>query len=443
MKTNLEDISTVKKRLLVEIEPQEVDGKLNEAYKKLGKKATIPGFRPGKVPRKLLETYYGTQVIDDVTRDLISDTLPKAMEDVKTFPLTTPSLEKESLKQGQSFKYSAVMEVLPHIEVGEHLGSEVQREKCSVTEEDVRNQLERIREANGKLTPVEEKRPVKKGDYVILDYEAFEGNQPLEGIKSADFLLKVGSNDFHPKFEESLIGLKQGEETKINVNFEETYSHSMLAGKNIDFKVKIAGVSELVLPELDDDFAKNLDPEFKDLEYLRKKVMESITAREKSRIDRETKQRLLQKISEGIEFELPQVLVESEIEYSIENIKQTLERSGSNLEKAGLSRQRLKKDLRPVSEKRVKERLILGEIAKKNTITLDEEDLVKGFEEMASSTGKAPETLRRHYEDRDLMDYLRERWLEEKTLNYLLECAKIVETDKENLEKTDSEKETS
>jgi len=199
MKTTLEDISPVKKKLLIEIDSKEVDKKLNQAYGEIRKTAKIPGFRPGKVPRKILETYFGSQVIDDVTRGLISESFPKAVDEVKTFPLGQPILEKEALKQGQDFNYSAIMEVRPEFEVKDHLGLDVEKEILSVSEEDVQKRLEEIREANGKMVPIEEERQIRDGDFVIVDYEGFEDGQPIEDVKSSNLLVKVGKNDLHPK----------------------------------------------------------------------------------------------------------------------------------------------------------------------------------------------------------------------------------------------------
>lgn len=432
MKASLEDISSVKKKLSVEIESQEVDKKFNEAYKEIGKKARVPGFRPGKVPRKILERHFGNQVVEDVTRDLISETLPRAIEEVETFPYGPPLLEKEVLKQGQNFKYSALMEVRPKFELKNYLGLLVEKNKCSVTEEDVQEQLNKIRQAHGKLNSIDQERPIQRDDYVVLDYTGFEGDQPLDGVKSENFLLKVGSHDFHPKFEESLIGLNKEEEAGINVDFEDSFSHPKLAGKKIKFEVKIIDIKEMVLPELNDEFARNLGSDLKDFQDLREKVRETITAQEEKRIDRETKQRLLEKISDGVDFELPQVLVESELDYAVENVKQSIIRSGSNLEKAGLSEAKLREDFRAVSEKRVREMLILGEIADQEKITLDEDDLAEGFKNLAASTGEDPDTLRKYYEKRDLLDSLREKLLEEKTLNYLIEHAKIKKVNKDS-----------
>ncbi len=433
MKAHLEDISPVKKKLFIEIEPEEVNRKLDKAYRDLGKKAKIPGFRPGKVPRRILEGRFRKQVVEDVTRDLITETLPKAFEEINSFPLGTPVLEKETLKEGEDFKYSAVVEVRPEFEVKDYLGVQVEKEKCLVTEEDVNRELEQIRKSHGKMHSVEEARAIQQDDYVILDYEGYEGDQPLEGVKSPNFLVRVGSNDFHPDFEQSLIGLKKGDDAEIEVNFEDTYYHSKLAGRHVKFKVRIGDIKEMVLPDLDDEFVKTLKTDFEDLDGLKGHVRKGLTAHEKNRIDRDLKYRLIEKIAGGLDFELPQLLVDSEIDQGLERFRQELERAGSSFEKTGLSPEKLKEDLRSPSEKRVKRMLVLTQIAKQDEIELNEEDLTKGFEEIASNLGQDVESIRKFYEARGLVPSLKQDLLEQKTLNYLVEHAMITETDEKSV----------
>ncbi len=433
MKTTLEDISPVKKKLLIEIDSKEVDKRLNQAYGEIRKKAKIPGFRPGKVPRKILETYFGNQVIDDVTRELISESFPKAVDEVKTFPLGQPILEKEALKQGQDFNYSAIMEVRPEFEVEDYLGLDVQKEMFSISEEDVQKRLEEIREANGKMASIEEERLIRDGDFVIVDYEGFEDGQLLEDVKSSNLLVKVGKNDFHPKFDEALIGLKKEDETEVGIDFEENFYHTKLAGKSVNFKIKIVDIKELVLPELNDEFASNLGADLKDLDGLKNELRKAITSQEEKRIDGELKRRLLEKISEGIDFELPEVLIDAEIDFSARRLNDNLERSGSSLEKAGISEAGLKKEFRPASEKRVKEMLILDRIAKQDQIDIDDDDLEEGYGKLAESMGQDVETVKKYYEARGQMDSLKEELLKEKTLNYLVDHANISEVERDAL----------
>jgi len=433
MKTTLEDISPVKKKLLIEIDSKEVDKKLNQAYGEIRKTAKIPGFRPGKVPRKILETYFGSQVIDDVTRGLISESFPKAVDEVKTFPLGQPILEKEALKQGQDFNYSAIIEVRPEFEVKDYLGVDVEKELFSISEEDVQKRLEEIREANGKMASIEEERQIRDGDFVIVDYEGFEDSQLVEDVKSSNLLVKVGKNDFHPKFDEALIGLKKEDETEVDIDFEENFYHTKLAGKSVNFKIKIVDIKELVLPELNDEFASNFGADLKDLDSLKNELKNAITSQEEKRIDNELKQRLLEKISEGIDFELPEVLVDAEIDFSARRLNDNLERSGSSLEKAGISEAGLKKEFRPASEKRVREMLILDRIAKQDEIDINDDDLEEGYGKLAESMGQDVETVKKYYEARGQVDALKEELLKEKTLNYLVNHANISEVERDSL----------
>jgi len=427
MKTSLEDISTVKKKLLVEVEAEEVDRKLNEAYKDLGKRAKIHGFRPGKIPRKILEQYFGEQVVEDVARGLVSETLPAAVEETQTYPLSMPMVENETLRAGQDFRYAAIIEVKPVFEIKDYTGLEVEKEALSVTDEDVNQQMEEIRRAHGTLKSLEEQRGIQENDYAVLEYEAFEGDKPLEGVKARNFMLRVGSHDFHPEFEKRLIGLKAGETASIEVDFEEGYFHSGLAGKKVLFKVKVMDVKVMELPPLDDAFAKSLGEDFPDLEKLKSKVKEELIAKEEKRIDGALKKSLLEKISDTVDFELPESLVESEIRLAIDNVKQNLMRMGGSMEKAGLTEAKLRQDFRPASEKRVKDLLILGEIARQNDLTISEAELVEGFKDLAERSGQDAEVLQRYYEAKQLTEAFKEKLLEEKTLNYLVKAANISE----------------
>ena len=337
MKTDVEEISPVKKRIIVEIDSKDVIKKLNDAYRTLGTRAKVPGFRQGKIPRKVLENYFKGQVLDDVTRDLVKETLPKAVEETEIFPLTMPVVENEALKEGENFKYSAVLEVKPQFQLKDYQGLEVEKEICNVVEEDVDKHLEEIRKSTGKLITVEEDRGIVEEDYAVIDYEGFEGDRLLEGIKSENFLVKVGQNDFHPDLEKALLGLKREDRTEVKVDFEENHHHAKLAGKSVDFKVRVSDIKMMELPELDDEFAKGLGDDFKDLDSLREKIREDLIKREETRIDRELKGRLLKKISDNVDFDLPESLVKTEVDYAIQNIRQNLSRSGTDLEKAGLN----------------------------------------------------------------------------------------------------------
>lgn len=427
MKTTREDISSVKKRLVIEIEADEVDRRVRNGFKKVGKTAKIRGFRPGKAPLKILERYFGDQVLEDATHSLIRETLPEAMEETDTKPLNMPVIENEILKTGQNYTYSAILEVRPEFELKDYLGKEVQKEKRVVTDEDVERQMEEIRSASGNLKTIVEDRGIQEGDYVLVDYVGFDGEEAIEGIRSTDFSLHVGSKKFYPGFEEALIGLKKGESTTIEIDFNEDYFHPRLAGKHVRFEADIKEIKEIELPDLNDDFARGLGDEFSNLDELKKKVKQELIQREEKRVENELRQRILKRISDSVEFELPESLVESEIGSTIENIRQNLIRAGASMEKSGLDEDKLREEVRPGAEKSVKGMIILGQIARLNNLTVDENDISKGFQEMSEGTGHDPREIRTYYEANHLMDAYRQTLLKEKTLNFLIENAIVHE----------------
>ncbi|MCX5879194.1 MAG: trigger factor, partial [Deltaproteobacteria bacterium] len=427
MKASIEEITPVKKRLTVEVEAEEVNRKIDEAYKELKKKAKVDGFRPGKVPRNILERHFGDQVTQDVKRGLLSETLPRAFEETKIFPVVMPVIEDESLKAGEGYKYIALMEVRPQFELKDYMGLEVEKEIVSVSDETVNSHLEEIRRVNSRMKPLDEDRGIQNDDCAILEYEAFEGERPIEGVKGENFLVRVGSSQFHPEFEKGLLGLKSGESAEITVDFEQGHPNTKLAGKKVLFKVKVMDVKLMELPELNDDFAKSLGADFNDLESLKNRIREDMQGREEKRVDRELKSKLLDKIAATVSFDLPESLVDSEMKYAVETVKQNLLRMGSNFEKAGLTEDKVREDFRPASEKRVKNLLILGEIARLNDLTLSETELDEGFADLAKGIGQDPKVVRQYYEAKGLLDGFQDRLLEEKTLNYLVKGAKIRE----------------
>jgi len=247
----------------------------------------------------------------------------------------------------------------------------------------------------------------------------------------------VGSNDFHPEFEKGLIGLKRGESKTIKIEFPEDYKNIKLAGKIADFKVKIKDIKIMDIPPLNDDFAKMVGSEFNTLDELREKLKEELIKREEERIDRELKSRALQIIGEKVEFELPESLVDFELNKAIENIRENLKRTGSSIEKAGLNEEKLRNDLRPASEKRVKNMLILEEIASKENIEISENELMDGFKEIALKMGQDPQVVKNYYEQNNMIDSLKRSLLEEKTLNYIINNAKIKVVEKDKLKESD------
>ncbi len=429
METSIEEISQVKRRLTIEIDAKEVTKKLDQAYRRISRSVSIKGFRPGKAPRRIIEQYYGKEIMDDVKTDLIKESLSKALEETKLLPIGGPSIEDDAVKAGENFKYSVTMEVRPDFELKDYRGISVEKEILNISEDNIDKKLEEIREAHAKLISINEDRGIEDGDYVIIDYEGFWNGKPLKGIHGKDIMVHVGSENFYPEFESGILGLKKHGTKDIVIDFNGGFRDRRLAGKAVTFRVHVQDIKEKELPELNDDFAGSLGSGFKSLADLREMVEKDITLQEERRIDRELKDRLLKKIAATVGFELPQAMVDSEIERSIAQIKRNHLRSGTTLESAGISEERLRKDLRQSAEQRVKEELVLGKIADMETIQIEEADIRRGFQELAARTGSDLALVQQYYEKNNLMDQFRNQLLVEKILNHLVQGVKIVEVE--------------
>lgn len=431
MRTNLEDISSVKKKIMVVIEADNVDKKLDEAYRDVQKKARIPGFRRGKVPRYILEKRFADQVIDDVSTALVKETFADAIKEIDIVPITEPVLNKETqLRQGEDFTYSVTLEVRPTFDLPEYMGIEIEKEKLVVDDQKVNDRIEKIREARGSLSSVEEGRPVQKGDFVVVNYEAFDGDVLLEDMTAKGAVIRIGDNRIHSEFDEALVGATRGDKREVSVVFDENDSRPVLAGKKIRFNVEVVDIKSLDLPDLDDDFVKQLDPSLKDVEDFKNRVREIITEEEKHRIERETKTKLLESIADKVDFELPQGVVNNELEAIVSNVKRELVGQGTDLERMGISEEKVREDFRESAEKRVKNMFILGEIATRENIELSDDDVDRELEAIAKTTNQSLETIRKYYEENNMMVKLKESLMEAKTLSFLLDNAKIVETEK-------------
>ena len=431
MRTNLEDISSVKKKIMVVIEADNVDKKLDEAYRDVQKKARIPGFRRGKVPRYILEKRFADQVIDDVSTALVKETFADAIKEIDIVPITEPVLNKETqLRQGEDFTYSVTLEVRPTFDLPEYMGIEIEKEKLVVDDQKVNDRIEKIREARGSLSSVEEGRPVQKGDFVVVNYEAFDGDVLLEDMTAKGAVIRIGDNRIHSEFDEALVGATRGDKREVSVVFDENDSRPVLAGKKIRFNVEVVDIKSLDLPDLDDDFVKQLDPSLKDVEDFKNRVREIITEEEKRRIERETKTKLLESIADKVDFELPQGVVNNELEAIVSNVKRELVGQGTDLERMGISEEKVREDFRESAEKRVKNMFILGEIATRENIELSDDDVDRELEAIAKTTNQSLETIRKYYEENNMIVKLKESLMEAKTLSFLLDNAKIVETEK-------------
>ncbi len=425
VRCRVEDVSSVRKKMYVEIPGEVVTKEIENAYKELGRKASIKGFRPGKVPRKVLEQYYHQQVELDTLEKLLSDSYPKALEEVQLSPVARPVIADEEFKVGEALKYTATVDVRPRIEVADYLGLEIEKKDSGVSDDDVQAKMREIRNMHASIKALDDDRPVREGDVAVIDYEGSVDGKPVEGSKGTNYHLEVGSGLFNAEFEKQLIGLSKNAETEIEVTFSEGFANRSMAGKTMAFLVKVKDIKEKILPELNDAFAVDLGAGLKSLEELCEKVKEGMLEGRQKQAEADLRKQVIDQLIDRYDFELPESLVEAEIDAMVKEAHHNLERRGIPVESVGLSDKEMRDSFKPEAERRIRGELILEEIARKEDIRVEEEDIDEQFNKVAHKLNMDSDDAQRLRANSNLMQSLPDYILPEKTLNYLVKHAKL------------------
>ncbi|RLB09574.1 MAG: trigger factor [Deltaproteobacteria bacterium] len=372
MKFELEEISPTEKKINVEIPHEEVEKILSKKYKELRKRVKIKGFRPGKAPRFMLERFYGPQVNQETVQELLEINIPKILEESEIEPLVELEYDFEEIdfKGQKPLKFSAIAEVKPEITIEDYRGIPLKKEVIEVTDREVEEKLQELRENNAYLETVEEPPPVKEGDFVVIDFDTMIDGEKKDDLSAVDFTLEVGKAQIHADFDSQLLGMKVGETRSVKIQYSPETPNKELAGKEVEFKVTLEEVKQKVLPELDDEFARDLG-DFSSLEEIKEKIREELLKMKESRSENMLREQLFNALLERTSFELPRRLVEREMALMVEQFKKQLEARGLTLPDIHSSEDALKEQYRPEAERRTKLALILGKIAELEGISGD------------------------------------------------------------------------
>jgi trigger factor len=424
MKASVEEISSIKRKISVEIPEDQVVKEVDSFYKDLGKKAKIKGFRPGKVPRNILERYFKDYVKAEVIQKLIEESYPKALSETELQPVSPPAIDPGAFEGGKPFQYSALVEIKPDIKLEGYAGLKLEAKKEEVTDEEVAQRMKALQNLHANLSTVSEVRPIQAGDYVIVDYEAKVDGKPLEGGKAVDFTVEVGSGQFIPTFEEKLIGLRVEEEKEIEVSFPADYGYQKWAGKTVSFHVKIKEIKAKILPPLDDEFAKDLG-DYSSLDELRAKLKGEIEKEKALALEQQLKDQAVNQLLEANPFEVPESLVEEQAKAMVSDTKLRLAAQGVVLKNLGVSEEKLQGDYRDMAQKQVKAFLILEKIANQEGITVTDEEADHRLKEISERMRQPFEKVKGYYEKNGLLPEVKAGILRDKTLNFLLEKANV------------------
>jgi len=428
MQVTVEDVSSVKKILHIEIPEQEVVQELDNAYKNLKKTAKIKGFRPGKVPRSILERMFKKDIHNDVTSKLLQDSFVAAIRETDLAIVGQPQLDPPELDGKGPYKYEATVEVKPEMGHIDFKGLTLKKNLYQISDEEINTQLELLRKNLAKREPIADDRPLKENDFVLIDYQGFKDGEPFaETQKTKNFTMKVGDGPILKAFDEQLIGMNRGENREIQVTFPEDYFNEKLANLDITFSVTLNEIREEKLPDIDDEFAKQLG-EYDNLDAVKTVISGNLKQGYDKRVEHELNEQVFEALIAKTEFELPESMVEYELEGIVAEAERSFAHYEKSLEDMGLSKEKLSEQYRDTAEKQVRRHLILSQIIAQENLTLPDEALENGYSEMAANMHQPVDQIRSYYQQNDdKLDIFKHTLLEKDAIKLIVEGSTIEE----------------
>jgi trigger factor len=426
MKVTVENRSSVKKVMHIEIPEADVASALNDAYQTLKKTAKVKGFRPGKTPRGVLERLYKKDVNADVVSKLIQDAYVDALKETELKVVGSPVVDPPELADKGDYCFDAEVEIQPEIADIDFTGLKLKKNLYKASDEEVDVQIKMMQKNLAKREPIDEQRPAQRGDFVQVDYEGFKDGQPFDETKKTEnFVIKLGDAHIAEAFDNGVEGMNPGDEKEITVTFPDDYFNKKLAGHTVDFKVKLNEIRKEVLPEIDDEMAKQLGP-FSTMNEVIEKIKENLTQGYDKRTEQELNEQIFSQILEKTDFEVPDVMVDYELNHIITDAERSFSYHNKTFEEAGISRESLSAKYRETAEKQVRRQLILGKIIEQEKMELAAEDLEKGFEEMAATYNQPVDVIKGIYGNSgDKVELFKHALLEKQAIKLIMERNEI------------------
>ncbi|WCK53681.1 trigger factor [Aneurinibacillus sp. Ricciae_BoGa-3] len=427
MKATWEKLENNQGVLTVEVEEGKVDKAIDQAFTKVVKQVNLPGFRKGRVPRKIFEARFGVESLyQDALDILLPEAYSEAVNQTGIDPVDRPEVDVENIEKGQPLVFKATVTVKPEVKLGEYKGLTVEPKDFSVTDESIQEELKTMQDRNAELV-VEEDGAIENGDFAIIDFEGSVNGETFEGGQAENYQLEIGSGTFIPGFEEQLLGKKKGEELEVNVTFPEEYHAAELAGKPAVFKVKINEIKRKNLPELDDEFAKDVS-EFDTLDELKADIKAKLEEKAKTDAENYKKEALIEQATANATIDIPEVMVEHEVNHMVDDFSQRLQYQGMNLDLyyqfTGLDEEKLREQFQADAEKRVRTTLTLEAIGKDAGIEVTDEEVNEELSQLAEQYNRPVEELRRIFEAQGNLETLQNDIRIRKTIDLLVENSK-------------------
>ncbi len=419
--------SAVRHRVEVEVELRQVDRALERAYRDLARQVRVPGFRPGKAPRSVLERIYGASVSEQVERQLVGGSLSDALELAGLEAVAEPDVDAPAPQPGTAFRYQAWVEVRPAIELPVLEGLPGRRPKVEVADEEVQRELEALRLRHAPLIEESEGTRAARGHVIVIDFQGSIEGVPFEGGVGTDVEVELGAGRLVPGFEDQLEGAVSGEQRELRIQFPEDYASSELAGREARFATRVSAIKRRELPALDDEFAKDLG-DFETFDDLRARIRGDLVSMRERAARAELHRSLLDALLERTSFEIPKSLVERQLEQRLRSARQRLEASVEDRRAIDSQLMRWREEWRQPAEREVREMLLLEAVARAQSFASDEGEVAARIQQMAEAQGVAPSVLREAYSEDALERIVRSQLADEKALEFLVSRAKVEET---------------
>lgn len=427
MKATWEKIEKNTGVLEVEVDVDQVNAALDKAFKKVVHQVNVPGFRKGKVPRPIFEAKFGVETLyQDAINELLPEAYSKAVDQTGIEPVDQPDIDFDHFAKGEPFVFKATVTVKPEVSLGEYKGLEVTEKSTEVSDEELQEELKRLQERHAELVVLEEG-TAEQGDIAVIDYEGSVDGVPFEGGKADNHSLELGSGTFIPGFEDQVVGMAKGEEKDINVTFPEEYHSEELAGKDAVFKVKVNDIKRKNLPELDDEFAKDVS-EFDTLDEFKEDLKKRLTEQKERDRDLTLEADVIEKAAANAEVDIPDAMIETEIDRMVDEFGNRLRMQGMNLELyyqfSGQDEAALREQMKEEATKRVRSSLVLEAIAKAEDVSVSDEDVNEELATMSETYRQSVEELRQIIEKNGNLDDFKADIRIKKTVKWLIENSK-------------------
>jgi trigger factor len=425
VKVTVEEPSSVKRKVAIEVPAEDVDRYFRDTLKEYRRQAVIPGFRKGKAPMSVIESRFRGDVAEEVARNIVPESYEKALEESGLKPISEPKVgDLGAVEEGKPLTYTAEFEVLPEFELKDYLGLEIESPEFEVKDEEVDAILEEMRGGQATVSRVAEARGLRTGDVAMIDFEGITDGQPIPGGSAKDFPLTIGSDTFLPGFEDALIGIAPGEEREFFLALPDDFQEAALAGKEAQFKVNLKEIRERVLPELDDDFAKDVG-DYENLEVLKERLRTNILHTKELTSRNELKEKLIAKLVEDNPFEVPQAMIIERQAQMIASVERNLLMRGVPKEDVEKGREKMFGEAVGPAELKVRASLILEAVADKEEIVVSTEELNNEIKKIAEQNRIDPGEARRRMVQNGALENLKEVMREDKTVAHLLEKASV------------------